>query len=163
VPAPVLIGCALLRDLGRRSPAAVRSAFVVGVGGVLALLIVVSTLLAADLRRTMDVPVDGARAGVTADPQNGPILRAVLDHVAARAPAGAPLPVYPTQPMIGFLSAHEPPAAFHVIWPVQDEGRDARIIAAFEQERPPLVIYSLSQYSHLGRFQDNAPALFAYL
>jgi hypothetical protein len=54
-------------------------------------------------------------------------------------------------------------AGYHVIWPFQPAERDGRIVGELERLRPPAVVYSLSQYAHLGSFRQNAPSLFAYL
>jgi len=66
-------------------------------------------------------------------------------------------------PMLGFLAGRSTVGGFHVIWPFQPAERDRRIIAGFEAAQVPLVLYSLSQYAHLGSFRQNAPALFDYL
>jgi hypothetical protein len=65
--------------------------------------------------------------------------------------------------MITFLAGRETVAGFHVIWPVQDPLRDEKIIAELELRRLGTIIYSLSQYAHIGNFRDNAPRLFDYL
>ena len=130
----------------------------------LLVLLVVTAALVRDLRALNDFPLDVARGGVLVDQHNGPVVLDLLSHIERTVPRDAPLPVYPVQPMVDFLAAREPVSGFHVIWPVQgDAERDARIIAGLERERPPLVVYGLSQYAHLGRFEDNAPRLFDYL
>jgi hypothetical protein len=100
-----------------------------------------SALLVRDFRRLNDFPLDVPRSGVLVDAQNGPVVRDLLEHVERTVPPAAPLPVYPLQPMIGFLAWREPVVGFHVIWPVQGAARDDRIIAGFERERPPMVVY----------------------
>jgi hypothetical protein len=66
-------------------------------------------------------------------------------------------------PMLGFLTDRPTVGGYHVIWPFQTAERDQQIIAAFERVRPPLVVYSVSQYAHLGSFRQNAPRLFEHL
>ena len=163
VPPQALLGAALLRDLTARLPGPAARTVRTACWAALALLLGATAALVRDFRRQMDFPLDGPRAGVFADRQNGPLLRDLLEHVERVVPPGVPVPIYPLQPMIGFLAGREPVGGFHVIWPVQDPGRDDRIIADLEGLRPPLVVYGLSQYALLGRFQENAPRLFDYL
>jgi hypothetical protein len=65
--------------------------------------------------------------------------------------------------MLTFLAGREAAGGFHVIWPVQDPKRDDKIIADLEARKPGTIIYSLSQYAHLGSFRRNAGKLFDYL
>ena len=125
-------------------------------------LLVLSSWLALELRQQMTAVIDSPRAGVYADAQNGPILNQVLAWVDEESESEF-LPVYPLQPMLPFLADRRVAGGFHVIWPVQEEGRDQRILADLEQHQVPRVVYSLSQYAHLGTFQDNAPELYRYL
>jgi hypothetical protein len=94
---------------------------------------------------------------------NGPLVDDVLAWIAANAPPGEPVPVYPMQPMIAFLAGREVAANFQVIWPVQAADRDREIIADLERRRPHAIVYSLVGWAHLGTFRDNAPALWRYL
>jgi hypothetical protein len=163
VPPQALLGAALLHGLAARLPRAGARVLRAACWAALVLLLAVTAALVRDFRRLMDYPLDVPRSGVLIDRQNGPVLTDLLAHIERTVPPGAPLPVYPVQPMIGVLAGREPVAGFPVIWPVQGSERDGRIIAGLERERPPVVVYGLSQYAHLGRFEDNAPRLFEYL
>jgi hypothetical protein len=162
-PPAVLLGCVLAHDVLASRPSALRR--VVGVcGGImLAALVVVTLRLGAELRTAFQWPVPGPHGGVYTDARHGPLVEDVLQYLERHAPPGAPVPVYPTQPMLGFLAGRDTAAGFHVIWPFQAADRDARIIADLEQRRPPTIVYSLSQYAHLHTFRENAPRLFDYL
>jgi hypothetical protein len=133
----------------------------------LALAIVLLTAASLDLvgtlRRTITWPLASARAGVRVDVHNGPLVDDVLAWIAANAPPGEPVSVYPMQPMISFLAGREVAANFQVIWPVQGADRDRKIIADLERRRPHAIVYSLVGWEHLGSFRDNAPALWRYL
>ncbi|MBM4265086.1 MAG: hypothetical protein FJ144_00500 [Deltaproteobacteria bacterium] len=162
-PPQAAVGAVLLFDLDRRLGGTLRRVLRVGAAIVVAALFLSGFAMAIELRRQMSWPIDSPRAGVYADVQNGPILDDVLAWAREESPSGEPLPVYPLQPMLPFLAGREIAGGFHVIWPVQDPSRDVRIIDDLERRRPARVVYSLSQYQHLGRFQDNAPQLFDYL
>ena len=162
-PACLAVGAVLLHDAVRVLPRAIALP-VRGVAlAALAALLLVSLALMADLRRTIDWPLDVARGGVHVDPRNGPIIEDVLAYVKRNVPPGEALPVYPVQPMLGFLAGRTTAGGYYVIWPFQDAGRDAAIIADLERNHVSHVIYSLSQYAHLRSFQTNASELFAYL
>ncbi len=162
-PPVLVVGTALAADALRRAPRALATALAAALGVAVLALALVSVRLAADLRAKCDYPPATARAGVTTDASHGPIIDDVLAWIAAKAPPGAPVPVYPMQPMLEFLAGRTGAGGFHVIWPVQPADRDVRIIADLERERVPAVVYSFSQYAHLGSFQENAPRLFDYL
>jgi hypothetical protein len=162
-PPALVIGTVLLSDLLGRAPRALRAVAGTGLGVAVVALAVVSLSLGADLRRRMDWPLTMPRGGVHADARHGPIIEDVLAWIAREAPADAPVPVYPVQPMLGFLAGRESAGGFHVIWPVQGPERDARIIADLEARHVDTVVYSLSQYAHLGRVESNAPHLYEYL
>src|SRR5439155_181453 len=98
-----------------------------------------------------------------ADAHNGPLLDELLAYIDAPARPGAPVPVYPLQPMLEFLAGREGAGGVHVIWPGQDPARHERIIADLEARDVRLVIYSFSHYASLGSFRENAPRLFEYL
>jgi len=155
-PPALLLGTALVNEVPWR---AVRAA--AGVG--LTLLALASLELGAELRHAFAWPLAGPRAGVLVDGHHGPLVDELLAYIDAHAAPGAPVPVYPLQPMIEFLAGREGAGGFHVIWPGQDPARDERIIADLEARHVGLVIYSLSQYASLGTFRDNAPRLFAHL
>jgi hypothetical protein len=162
---PVLaLGAALAGDALGRVPRGVRT--LLAAAGAVALLAAagVSVRLGADLRARFDWPLRMPRGGVSADASTGPIIEDVVGWVDRHAPPGQPAPVYPTQPMLEFLAGRRSVAGYHVIWPLmQDPRRDAEIVAALERERVETVVYSFSQYAHLGAFRDNAPALYDHL
>lgn len=162
-PPSLVVGAVLLQRVAQRLPRPARIAW----GGLCAApvlaLCVVSALLARDLRRDVSYALATPRGGVRIDPRNGPIIDELLAYVDANVPPGEPLPVYPVQPMLTFLAGRDAAGGFHVIWPVQDPSRDDRIVADLERRRPSTIVYSLSQYQHLGTVQKNAPKLFAYL
>jgi len=155
-PPVLLVGTTLLAEAPWR---AVRVVSAVALG----LLALVTVELGAELRRNFDHPLASPRAGVLADARHGPLLDELLAYIDAHAAPGAPVPVYPLQPMVEFLAGREGAGGFHVIWPGQDPARDERIIADLEARDVRLVIYSPSQYPSLGGFRENAPRLFEYL
>lgn len=162
-PPCLALGAVLLRDLMRVLPRPARLATggvaTAGVIGTLAL----SILLMVDLRRRVDWPLEMPRGGVYADPQNGPILDEAVQWVGPSAAPPKPVPSWPVQPMISFLAGRTTAGGYHVIWPSQSGSRDARIINDFEEQQISRVIYSISQFAHLGSFQENAPDLYDYL
>jgi len=162
-PPCLAIGAVLLHDgvllLPRLGARLVRGVAVT----LVAALFLVSLALMADLRRSIDWPLDVARGGVYVDPRNGPIIEDLLEYVERNVPADEALPVYPIQPMIGFLAGRTTAGGYYVIWPFQDAGRDAAIIADLERGPVSHVVYSLSQYAHLRSFQTNASTLFDHL
>ncbi len=155
-PPALLLGTALVAEAPRRT---LRVAAGIGV----ACFVLVSMKLGVELRHLFGWRLASPRAGVLADAHHGPLVDELLAYIDAHAEAGAPVPVYPLQPMIEFLAAREGAGGFHVIWPGQDPTRDERIIADLENRRVGLVIYSFSQYATLGSFRENAPSLFAHL
>ena len=162
LPPQMALLAVLCADLQNRCSPVVRVVFWRTAVGAVGVLMALSAYLALELRLQMTTVIDSPRAGVYADGQNGPILNQVL----AWADEGADsefLPVYPLQPMLPFLADRRVAGGFHVIWPVQEEGRDERILADLERHQVPRVVYSLSQYAHLGSFEQNAPALYQYL
>jgi hypothetical protein len=161
LPPQVALLTVLASDLHARGPRPVRSLCWPTAVGVVSVLFATSLGLALELRRQMNVAIDSPYAGVWADGQNGPVLNRILAW-AAEEEADL-LPAYPLQPMVPFLAGREIAGGFHVIWPVQPAGRDLRIIADLEEARVERILYSLSQYAHLGSFRDNAPGLFDYL
>jgi hypothetical protein len=162
-PPSLVVGAVLLRDGIARIPAPLARLARLGTGAALLLALLVSAALATDLRRQIAWPLDLPRAGVYADPHNGPIIQDVLAYVEREVPPDEPLPVFPTQPMLGFLAGRAPAAGYSVIWPFQSAERDAAIIADLEARHVSHVIYAVSHYAHLGSFQTNAPRLYAYL
>lgn len=162
-PPCLALGAVLLRDamsaLPRPARLATGAVATAGVIGTLAL----SILLMIDLRRRVDWPLEMPRGGVYADPQNGPILDEAVAYLEANATPDTPVPSWPVQPMISFLAGRTTAGGYHVIWPSQSESRDAKIIDDFEQQRISHVIYSISQFQHLGTFRANAPELYDYL
>jgi len=162
-PPVLVIGAVLVADAWPRVVVPVRVLVGAAVTVVLVALSVVSLHLGAELRATFPYYVADARGGFWTEERHGPIIRDVLDYVDANAAPGTPVPVYPMLPGFGFLAGRETAAGFHVIWPFQAPDRDERIIADLERRDVDTIIYSLSQYAHLGSFRDNAPRLFAYL
>jgi hypothetical protein len=162
LPPQMALLTVLLTDAQSRFPRRVRRFFWWTSLSMVGIFMVSSAFLALELRSQMTVVIDSPRAGVYADSQNGPILNEVLSWVD-EGEASEFLPVYPLQPMIPFLADRRVAGGFHVIWPVQGEGRDERILADLEEHQVPRIVYSLSQYAHLGSFQENAPALYEYL
>ena len=158
-PPTLVLGTALVAAASTRAPRAATGLAALG----LAAAAVASAALAADLRHQFAWPLRAPRAGIRADARHGPIIEDILAHVAAHAPPGTPVPVWPVQPMLEFLAGREGAGGFHVIWPGQDPARDRRIIADLERRDVRVIVYSLSQYAHLRRFRDNAPELYAYL
>lgn len=162
-PPSVVVGAVLLERIARRLPRPAALAWNAACALPVVALCGVSAALALDLRRTVDYQLATPRGGVRIDPRNGPIIDELLEWVDANVPPGEPLPVYPVQPMLTFLAGRDAVGGFHVIWPVQDPARDDKIVADLERRRPTAIVYSLSQYAHLGAFQKNAGKLFSYL
>jgi hypothetical protein len=162
-PPSLVVGAVLLERVARRLPAPARLAWGTACALPVLALCAVSVLLARDLRRDVSYALATPRGGVRIDPRNGPIIDELLAYVDENVPPGEPLPVYPVQPMLTFLAGRAAAGGFHVIWPVQDPSRDDRIVADLERRKPSTIVYSLSQYQHLGTVQQNAPKLFAYL
>lgn len=162
-PPCLALGAVLLRDAMRSLPLPARIATgtlaTAGLAGTMAL----SVLLMIDLRRQIDWPLGMARGGVYADPQNGPILSDVVHYLNTDAPALGAVPSWPVQPMISFLAGRETAGGYYVIWPSQSKNRDKKIIEDFESSGISHVIYSVSQFEHLGPFEQNAPTLYRYL
>lgn len=162
-PPFLVLGPVLVRDLARRLPVAAGALVVAPALAAVAALGVVTAPLAGELRAAFTVPLDDARGGVFTDARHGPIVHDVLAWIDAHARPDAPVPVYPEQPMLGFLAGRETAGGFHVIWPFQAADRDERIIADLEARHVDTMVYSLSQYAHLGTFRDNAPRLYRHL
>src|SRR5690606_16408410 len=154
-PPSVVVGAVLLERIARRLPRPAALAWNAACALPVVALCGVSAALALDLRRTVDYQLATPRGGVRIDPRNGPIIDELLEWVDANVPPGEPLPVYPVQPMLTFLAGRDAVGGFHVIWPVQDPARDDKIVADLERRRPTAIVYSLSQYAHLGAFQKN--------
>jgi hypothetical protein len=162
-PPSLVVGAVLLERVARRLPRPAALAWGALCAAPVAALCVVSAALALDLRRSVDYQLATPRGGVRSDPRNGPIIDDLLAYVDEHVPPGDPLPVYPVQPMLTFLAGRDAAGGFHVIWPVQDPARDEKIVADLERRKPGTIVYSLSQYAHLGAFQKNASLLFGYL
>ncbi|MDG1959324.1 MAG: hypothetical protein P8K76_08125 [Candidatus Binatia bacterium] len=159
-PATVLLpGAALSFSLAQRLSRSARSIFIGILGLATASLLLLSGALMVDLRGTMDHYLPSERGGIYADRQNGPVLEETLSWIEQHVPEEAILPVFPTQPTIGFLAGRPPAGGFFIIWPGQAEGRDARVLADLD-ETIPHIIFSLSQWGHLPPFAENAPVLF---
>ncbi len=126
-------------------------------------LVGVSLDVGTDMRRHFAWRLRGSRAGIYADAHHGPVMEDILHYIDEHAPPGTPVPSYPLQPMIGFLAGREGVGGYYVIWPGHHPGRDQRIIAELRARDVPAIAYSVSQYLHLGRFRDVAPALHEYL
>ncbi len=162
-PPALTLGAVLLYDTMRTLPRPARRVAAAVAGLAMLVTMGLSVALMIDLRHRVDFPLEMPRGGVYSDPQNGPIIQDVVDYVDREAPAAEPVPVYPVQPMIGFLAGRPTPGGYYVVWPSQNPNRDDTIIADFEDENVSHVVYSVSQYSHLGPFRQNAPKLYDYL
>ncbi len=162
-PPALLLGLVLLRASLAALPRVPRRLATTAAAGVLLVLLVTAGTLARDLRRANSYRLQSPRAGVFVDARNGPIIEDVLADIAQEQPPAEALAVWPVQPMLTFLAGRRPVAGFHVLWPVQESDRDTRIVAELEDSRAPRVIYSLSQFQHLGPVSRNAPELWRYL
>ena len=161
----LLLALMLASDLASILPRALRRA-----GAAVAWLGVAAALglaakLAVDLRaftpETLALP--GGTVRVTED--EAQVLTEIARYVDANLPPGAPLPVLPYQPLISFLLGRDAGVSDYVIWPVSPyPDLNQRLIRDLEHARVETIIYSISQYAgNLRSFQENAPALFAYL
>lgn len=162
-PPILVVGAALAQDGLQAMPPAMGRLGRWALGAALGVLLLLSVTLMIDLRRQMNWPLLMDRGGVYADRQNGPLLQEVHAYMDRSLPPTAPLPVYPVQPMIGFLAGRETAAGYYVVWPAQSEDRDEKIIADFAKRDIQTVIYSVSQFQHLRPFRENAPELYAFL
>ncbi len=162
-PPQILLATVLLRAGLLRLPPAWRRIGTATATSALVLLVVLATALGRDLRSTMNFRLSSPRGGVFLDQQNGEIVEDVLADIERHAPPGDTLAVWPVQPMLAFLAGRRAVAGFHVLWPVQESDRDARIIAELEATAAPRIVYSLSQFQHLGPVSRNAPELWHYL
>ncbi|MDG2308196.1 MAG: hypothetical protein P8R42_26765 [Candidatus Binatia bacterium] len=162
-PPSITLGAVLLYDTMRTLPTPARRATGAVTAFVMVCTLGLSIALMIDLRHRINWPLDMPRGGVYGDPQNGPIIQDVVEYLDAAAPPGTPVPVYPVQPMLGFLAGRTTAGGYYVVWPSQNENRDEKIIADFENKGITNVIYSVSQYQHLGAFRTNAPKLFDHL
>ena len=159
-PATVLLpGAALSFGLAQRSGRWIRSIFPGILAAATAILLILSVALMIDMRATMDHYLPLERGGIYADRQNGPVVEEALAWIEQNVPADATLPVFPTQPTIGFLSGRPPAGGYFIIWPGQAEQRDSRVLADLD-ENTPHIIFSLSQWGHLPPFAQNSPVLF---
>lgn len=161
-PTLVVGGVLVAQAAGRLPRPLVRTAGALGVLA-LAALAASSVELGAALRRDADHPLPGPRGGVYAAARHTGILEDVLGWIDANAAPGAPVPVWPIQPMLSFLAGRDTVGGFHIIWPFQGGGRDERIIADLEARQVEHVVYSLSHYPHLGSVAANAPKLYDHL
>ncbi len=161
-PPALLLGLVLLRASFAVLPRRLRHLATAAAVGVLLVLLLTAGTLARDLRRATSFRLASPRAGVFVDARNGPIIEDVLADIAHQPPRET-LAVWPVQPMLTFLAGRRPVAGFHVLWPVQESDRDARIVAELETTQAPRLIYSLSQFQHLGPVSRNAPELWRYL
>lgn len=159
-PPALLVGTALAYQATEQVPRVVRRAMQGMLLGALGILFAISLALGIDMRRRIDYWLDSPRAQVYADRMNGPLIDEVLAWVEKEVPPGQPVPVYPMQPALGFLAGRETVAGYHVIWPMQAADRDQRILDLLEERGVQRVLFSISQWSHLGSFQQNAPRLF---
>ena len=162
-PATVLLpGAALSFGLAQRLSRPIRRVFSGALSIATAALLLLSGALMFDMRATMDHYLPSERGGIYADRQNGPVVEEALSWIEQNVPSDAVLPVFPTQPTIGFLSGRPPAGGYFIIWPGQAEQRDARVLADIN-EGTPHIIFSLSQWGHLPPFAENAPVLFGTL
>lgn len=161
-PTFVLVALAL-DHAWQRLPRVAAAALGGGVALALAVLAVVSIRLGVDLREQNPWYLTNARAQIYTDAPHGALIEDILPYLDAAAPPGAPIPVYPTHPMLGFMADRMPVAGFYIVWPFQTADRDDRLIDALERQHVSTVLYGFSQFSHLGSFEQNAPRLFEYL
>ena len=130
----------------------------------IAAAVVVSASLVVDLREQHDTRLALPRGGVLVNAPLVQLIEDVVRYVDDETSPATPVPVLPLHPMINFLAAREGVGGFYVVWPVfQDPQRDARMIDDLERRNVDVVVYSISQYAHLGTFRENAPRLYDYL
>ncbi|MBM4265079.1 MAG: hypothetical protein FJ144_00465 [Deltaproteobacteria bacterium] len=159
-PTALLLGAVLARDasvaVGRLPAFGLRA--VLGAAALAALVVTIA--LMSDLRDRVDHWIGDPRGRVYADRSNGPLLDDVIAWSNRSVPPAVPMPVYPMQPMIGFLAGRSTVAGYHVIWPHQTAERDRRIVEALDAQDVRYLVFSLSQWGHLQPFQANAAHLF---
>src|SRR5262249_39590203 len=162
-PPALVLGTALMAGVVERLSRFNRRMVAAALIGALAVLCAATVGVAREMRHAFSWPLASPRAGVLVDPHNGPVVDDVVAWIARTARPGAPVPAWPTQPIINFLADRETAGGFLLIWPFQEADRDARIIADLEHRDVDTVIYSLSQIGMLRSMPENAPELFAYL
>lgn len=147
----------LLRAMPRPFLAATRTAAGIGLAGLLA----VTLAMIVDMRRVFDHPLPFARGGVWADRQNGPLIDAIVQWQDQNVDKDVPLPSWPTQPMLVFLSERETVGTYHVIWPGQNPARDTTLREEMVRRGVNRLLFSISQWGHLGSFESIAPEFHA--
>lgn len=160
-PPVLLAGLGAAGTVLRHLPRAVVSlSYAAACAGML-LLAGATIAMILDMRRVFDHPLPFARGGVYADRQNGPLIDAVVAWQDEKIAPGVPLPSWPTQPMLVFLSARETVGTYHVIWPGQDPARDSILRSEMERRDVDRLLFSISQWGHLGSFESIAPEFHA--
>ncbi|MEO2166998.1 MAG: hypothetical protein ABGY42_02560, partial [bacterium] len=129
----------------------------------LALLFASTLVMVVDMRRVFDHYLAFDRGQVYADRQNGPLIDAVVTWQAENIAPDQPLPSWPTQPALVFLSGRATVGGYHVIWPGQNPARDGVLREALEQRDVNHLLFSISQWGQLGSFGAIAPDLYRYL
>ncbi|MEO2168904.1 MAG: hypothetical protein ABGY42_12450, partial [bacterium] len=161
---PMLLALAMLAErFWERAPSLVGRATRIWIVLTIVAISAVSVAMMVDMRRVFDYPLGGPRGFIFADRLNGPLVAEVLEWQAETVAPGVPLPVLPTQPAIAFLAERETAGGFHMIWPMQGGDRDATIIADIESRDVNHLLFSISQWGHLGSFGVMAPDLYRYL
>jgi hypothetical protein len=161
---PMLLALAMLAErFWERAPSLVGRVTRIWIGLTIVAISAVSVAMMVDMRRVFDYPLGGPRGFIFADRLNGPLVAEVLEWQAETVAPGVPLPVLPTQPAIAFLAGRETAGGFHMIWPMQGGDRDATIIADIESRGVDHLLFSISQWGHLGSFGAMAPDLYRYL
>ncbi|MFP6663484.1 MAG: hypothetical protein VCC00_04720 [Deltaproteobacteria bacterium] len=128
------------------------------------ILLLASTLaMVLDMRRVFDHYLAFERGQVYADRQNGPLIDAVVAWQKQNIATDRPLPSWPTQPALVFLSGRATVGGYHVIWPGQNPARDGVLREALEQRDVNHMLFSISQWGHLGAFASIAPEFHADL
>jgi hypothetical protein len=162
---PTLLLGALLADAAaRRLRPGLRRAWIALLGAAVLAMLAVAVRVTRDFGRHYGTPVATAAGTVRVSAADAPMLRDLLAYVAARTGPADPLPVIPYYPLVSFLADRTAGMRSFIFWPVRAAGdSDARLIEDVRRSRPDVVVYSPSQYGHLGRFGENFPALFRHL
>jgi hypothetical protein len=109
--------------------------------------------------------IPGERAGVFAKPREARLLGELVEYVRANSTLDDTVAAMPYFPIVQFLADRDAPhAASYILWPFPEyPDRDARIIAAMEASKTPLVLYNFTQFPNFPPVPAYAPAVFEYL
>jgi len=121
-------------------------------------------VLLRDLCQRYDTTLGSSRARLRVEASEAAVFRNLDAALAARAPSGAPVPVYPYHPSINFVLGRPGIGRFRTIEPVAGSTeRDAEVVSALDQARPFAVVVSLKEAISQPPFAVYAKPIYDYL